>query len=803
MKPTSKPFLIPVLGLLLLAGAGAQVSATERAGLFSLVPQGDPAYTRLKALESDGLLAPGDSKGPLTRFEMAERIFKAETKFKEVVVAQADMDLPPPPPDAGAPLPPGDNAANTANTGNASDSLSPAESLPLWKDPKKVEEAEKNLQNLQEAYDFELKLVRDQKDDLDAKLSKAEADQFDLWRSVRGITEYPSVSIHGVGRAMGIGQQYFGTYTNSFFDNTGNRQAFGYLDLEPTGSVSKELRWKGIIRLGSSFLPKTSSPSLFNALGASESPEIGSSSTFYNDFLQLRWVEAKFNPEYMSVSLGDFYEAYSPFTLWGRDSEDLFYKPEPMARWESIAKYETFMDRQPELPFRGLRIGTALGWPDSKVLESASASGFVHMIRQGFNDGGGGWYMGSNIFTDLILAGKGTIKSKKWYAGGMSWQVSADAYGIILDEPLDSTQPGSPYGQFNTATWAHQYMIGSVAPTLRVGVGDDVYLGAQYEGAFASFQDDKRNTDSTISDYAMSFGPFFQFGDSKVSLTYLNVGPNYYSPLAQTRDVAPGNTLLVGPESLNFQPMSQFFLSSVPRAGAIFGYYDRTLDNVFPYGLATPNREGFGGEIDIKTLEKKSLRIRAAAYFLDEISGNFVVNSGGTGYTGLDTTAGGEVPKRNFVYFNLGPSIDIGPGAGLSTPFVIGTNVRFEETSSVAGTLDSLWVLGGVEAGLFPGWQVGGSFGTRSFSGSEMGIGGVPTARATYLFDNTDLGQYSVFTVNGYDNQLILSTTLETGRNTKVHFDYSFDWTNELPYDGPISGTLNNEFMELTYETEF
>lgn len=792
MKRISKLILIPILGSLILMGAAL---AEERAPLFSIIPQGDPSYMNLQVLEKDGLLSQGDSKGPLTRFEMAERIFKAEKNYKEIVVAQADMDLPPPPPDAGTPLPPGDNAANSATSNGGSETLSSSSSTPIWKDPKKVEEAEKNLKTLQEAYDLELKLVRDQKDDLESKVSKAESDQFDLWKSVKGITEYPSVSIHGVGRAFAYGDQYFGGSNFIKSPSYGSRSGLAYLDLEPTGSISKELRWSAIFRAETFFLP------------------VRQSDGTGTEGLAVRRINGEFNSDFMSASLGDFYESYTPLTLWNRDSMDLFYKPEPISRWESIQKYETFMDQQPSWPFRGLRMGTAIGWPDSNLLQSVSASAFVHMIRQGFNDAGGQWYFGPNLFTDLIVAGKGEVKSKKWYVGGTSWQLTTDAYGIVLDEPLDSTEPGSPYGKFNTATWAHQYLIGSVAPTLRIGVGGDTYFGFNYEGAFASYQDDKNNSNSIISDFALDMGTFLQFGDSKVKFTYLNNGPNFYSPLAQTRDDLPGLSFgapgqvffsaLYGPNLVNFPSQNQFFLTNVPRASAIFGFYDRTRDSTFPYGLATPNREGVGGEIDIETLEKKSLKIKAAAYFLDEISGNLVVNSSGTGYTGLDTTPGGQIPKRNFTYLNIGPSFDIGPSAGLSTPLEIGTNVRFEETSSAAGTLDSFWILGGVRAGLVPGWEVSGAFGARSFSGSDMGYKGLPIARYSYLFDNSDLGLYTPFTVNGYDDQYILSTTIETGRNAKLHFDYTLDWGNQIQYAGGIGGTLNNQYMELTYEIAF
>src|SRR5690349_11377824 len=84
-----------VLGLGLLLGTSVGLAATDP---FALVPSGDPTYGQLQQLEASGLLPEGASQGPLTRFEIAQRIFKADKKFKEIIVAQAD-DIPPPPPD--------------------------------------------------------------------------------------------------------------------------------------------------------------------------------------------------------------------------------------------------------------------------------------------------------------------------------------------------------------------------------------------------------------------------------------------------------------------------------------------------------------------------------------------------------------------------------------------------------------------------------------------------------------------------------------------------------------------------------
>ncbi len=787
---------IAALGVAAFLGAWGGACALTDSHVFDLVPAGDPTYAQLQQLEDTGLLPPGASQGPLTRFEVAQRVYGAQQKLKEILLAQADMELPPPPPEEGA------NASAQAPA--AGETAAPStEAGPLWKDPQKIAEAEKNIDSLQAAYDFELKLVRDQKADLEDQVSKAEAAQFDLWKSVNGLTEYPSMSIHGLGRMFANSQQYYGD-PNLDFPNAGDRYMLGYLDLEPTGSVGTQVRWSGIVRLGTFGLP-------IEGLDYNITVDTPSAT---QDFIALRRIEADFNPDFMSAKVGDFYEAYTPFTIWNRNDLDLYYVPEMMARGDETLKYESFFDQEPAWPFRGLEIGTALGWPDSDLLQSFQVSGFANMINNSFSEAEK-WYIDPDDFSGWIFAGQADLKSKKWYVDDTSWQLDLEEYEVYIWEPLDSEEPGSAYAPYNPSTWAHQYLISSFRPTLRVGLGDDVYAGLEYEGAFSSYVDNEQDPGgTTVSDYALNIQPFLQMGDSKISLHYLNVGPNFYTPLAQTRQdnysLTPSflpNTgyLSLAGGGLFEAPLNrtQFFLTSVPRPSGIFSYYDRTEDNTFPYGLATPNREGVGLDVDVETLQQKSLKIKGAAYLVQEISANIVVNDTATGFQILDPAPDGEAPMRKFTYVNFGPSFDLGPNIGLTTPLEAGINVRYEQTTSQVGTLTSSDILGGIRVGLFKEWQVAAAYGVRSANGSEEGIDGTTMAQASYEFDNTDLGSYQVFTVNGSEEDWMLSTTFRFDRNSSVDLDYDLAWGNDLPTVGQVAGTLHNQFIGLTYEIEF
>lgn len=796
-RSSAKRLLWPLsLGFFFAVAGGF---AAEAPNPFTVVPSNDPSYGELLQLETNGLLPAGASQGPLTRFEIAQRIFKAEKKYDEIVVAQ-DTDIPPPPSDNGtaAPAPASPAGTTPAPAAEAAPAPAPsAGSTAVWANPDKIAEMERNLKSLREAYDAELQLVKDQKADLEDQVAKTEAAQYDLWTKLQGINEWPEITWHGLGRMFGISQQYYGDSSAVSLSPPSDRFAWGYIDFMPEGVVSKGVRWEATVRYETG--TSTSSLSYNNSL----------------DTLFIRRAHIDFNPPWFSVTFGDFDESYTPLTLWNRNNLDLRYYPEMYSRFDDETKYETFLNNEPNWPFRGVRVGTDVLWPDSSALQEFKVSAMVDMIRNGFKDmATAGSYWGPYLFTDWILGGNGELKSKRWFMGGdLSLQLALNAYGVILTEPLNTDTPGSPYSQFNPATWAHHYQLGSLKPSLDVGLGGDFSFGGAVEGAVATYQDDEQDANKVLNDSSVLGGPYLRFGHSKVNFNYLYVGPNYFSPLAQTRQdaitvVTGGGQLFVGNTvgpGLMTAPLRTQFLTDVPRAGGIFSFYDRTQDNTFPYGLATPNRQGFGLDLDVKALEKNSLKLPASVYFVQEIGDNMVVNGVGTGFTPVDGTAAAPAPQRNFTYVNVGPSFNLGPYIGTGD-LEVGVNVRYEKTISAIGTLTSAWILGGVRAKFFPWWEASASFGSDNITGSEAGYGGSTLARYSYIFDNTDLGQYQVFNINGTNQSWRLSTTFKVNRNSSLYADYDLTWGTAVPYIGTppgTGGTLDNQYMGLTYEVEF
>src|SRR5581483_4828827 len=153
---------------------------------------------------------------------------------------------------------------------------------------------------------------------------------YDLRKRLKGIDQFPTIAVHGLGRAYELGTQHGGG-SGLTFGYDGLRYVFGFLDIQPEGTVSKEVKWNTIIRIGSNFLPATN-----------------------NWELVLRRVTMDFNPPWFSAKVGDFDEAYTPLMMWNRDTLDLAYKPEMWARFDDYDKYESFLNNEPYWPLRGL-----------------------------------------------------------------------------------------------------------------------------------------------------------------------------------------------------------------------------------------------------------------------------------------------------------------------------------------------------------------------------------------------------------------------------------------------------------------
>ena len=761
----------PTLVLLaLLAGSAALCRADE---LFAPVAAGDPTYRHLRKLEAIGLLEASDVKAPLTRFEVANDILKADRKYRELVVALAGDDIPAPPEDSATPLKanPGDSVAGAPAPSDQGEEAPVAEEVET-----PLAEAAAELHSLKEAYSSELDQVTKRLVALKAKTDDIEARQFDLRKVLKAVKSTAGIAIHGLGRTWAYSQKRTGDVPLGL-EPPETRDALGFLELRPEMVVGTQLKWDATFRITT-------------RLRAQDAAS-----------LTLRRLTMDFNPAWLSAQIGNFEESYTPLTLWNRDTSDLAFKPDAYRRWDDQNKYESYVNDEPDWLFRGLRVGTALDWPNSKVLDGAKFSVFAHMIRNGFNsDTGTSGYLGFHQYSSWILGGRGTLSSKEWWIGMRNLQLTLDGFGESLLQPLGTDTPGSTYDPQDPATWARRYLLGSVRPDLKLGLGGEWAVGARAEYAYSSFHDDVRDPLKTTEDYALIGGPYLKLAESTLQLNSLDVGPYYFAPLAQTRQSGV-TTELPSPIPSMYQGPNP--LDILSRAGGNFDFYNRTYDNTFPYGLATPNRKGFGADLDWTALEGQSFHLKGSAYAVKQITPDLVVNATQDAYVPVDDPTGNlGVPTRKFLYLNVGPSVDFGPLVGADRKIILGANGRMERTQSSLGTLDSRGALASLRIGVLPKWDLEGVCRYDDSKGRESGYNGQPIARYSYLFDDSDLGQYSVLDLRDLSRRWSISSAYHLGPQSDLFLD--FEWvTTETALNGVSSGRLHRQTLALNYEARF
>lgn len=601
-----------------------------------------------------------------------------------------------------------------------------------------------------EAVDSEKAAMKAELDSVRLGVEDAEQKQYTFLKRVERLANATGTRVNGSGWVLWRDGQSWGSRAGLPLSDRGFD---ALLDLDINGTVSKEVKYSGLFRLRSDLMP---------SLGSHR--------------LAIRRIHLDLNPNWFSAVIGDFDESYTPFTLQNRDAHDFSWEPTFLKRPWSYAKRERFVGSEPDLPLRGARVGTALMWPDSKVLDRFRISSFGHYARSNFDTVTAN-YNGSSVF----LYG---ARAEMIFRGGAALR----AYGILYDEPLWS-RPHPGYQYSVPATWQRAQRVGSVKPRYERRLVGRLTVGVEGEAAFSTLRADKREPYRNVSDYAMFGGPYLRWSAGTVRFNALEVGTDFRSPLAQTRQVDDRTGALLA------YPV----LTSLPEPGSTFAYYDRLKDNVFPYGWATPNRQGGGLELDLKFLEKGALKIRGAAYAVHEFLGNYVVTPDWLNVAPVDAPKSPTNPLRDFVYVNVGPRLDLKPLLGLKRGLEAACNVRGERTKSdVFGELKSDQIAAGVKVEALKGWWVepGGLWGT--FRGREAFLDG-QYARAPYRFDNADLGRYVAAEVDRKVTTLGCSSTVEAGTNSKFVLDASLTETK----DGGVDGRRVDRRTTFGYEVEF
>ncbi|HVM33078.1 MAG TPA: hypothetical protein VMU88_08090 [bacterium] len=516
---------------------------------------------------------------------------------------------------------------------------------------------------------------------------------------------------------------------------------------------------------------------------------------------QLRWISLTSYNDFGNILAGDFYKSYTPLTLWNYDVP-LYTMIEPTSfhRVRRDTEELVYMDQTPHWHLRGVQFDTGKDWAQDPVL-----SGFKYQLMSGLMNEPG-TTGGSAVFGS-------------YYAGS---QASLDLFQHILDLTAtgltlfdDSSSANVPYLASQPSTYPRSYEIASLTTQTTIPLADKADLMGSMENALSEYDDDYHNASRTFKDWALLAKGSLDVEGVHLSAKYLNNGPNFYSPGAQTNHYTPASgspgylSTNLGSEFSGLDSglpgyLNQFVFQNVSRP--FFAPYDRLSENFLPYGDASPNREGlilgFSAELGDKGWLKPQ-----GSYVVSgqEIQPNLVLNAAGTAAVPVD----GQTSPRTFGGYEGALTLDFAKAFALDhQTYDLQADYK-HQTDQLGGggnpfTVNSLILAGDFNLPLHfidsVVWSV--AFEQTQSTGSEEVSGGNPSTWASYPFylDSGAIGSYSLTALNLTRQTLAFGAMLPLGDKIDFRADYfltHFKWADVPAYD------RNDQILRFTYEAHF
>jgi hypothetical protein len=352
---------------------------------------------------------------------------------------------------------------------------------------------------------------------------------------------------------------------------------------------------------------------------------------------QLRWINLAGYSGAATFQGGDFYKSYTPFTLWNFNAPVYnFVDPSSSQRVRNDAEDLLYLDHGNDWKMRGFQGSVGQAWATSWDLSSYHLESMVGVMQDPGDN------IGSISFGNYFAGGQASL-------GFLQQNLFVGATGLLLWQ--DSASNQVPYLPGYPDNFAKQYQVGSFWSKASIPFDDKVKLTGGVECAYSQYNDDSSDPTKQFQDWALSAEGGIEVYGLKLSTKYLNVGPYFYSPGAQTNRYSPDQSA-VGYMTNNLTGLDDSavgLLNQSPFQGVnrpYFAPYDRTAENILPYGDSTPNRSvfllGLSGSIGQKgwIQPQASLVINA-----QEIQPNYVLNTLGTGILPVDSQSVSSVGR--------------------------------------------------------------------------------------------------------------------------------------------------------------
>jgi hypothetical protein len=508
---------------------------------------------------------------------------------------------------------------------------------------------------------------------------------------------------------------------------------------------------------------------------------------------EMRWISLNNVNEICRLTAGDFYDRYSPLTLWNPEVPVYtLLEPTSYERRRKEAEEILFLDHGNDWRLRGFR--AAASWPgeDPKSftrLEGQVMTGSLKSptdLRFGDYFAGTRWSLG--LFEDrLALAGNGLL---------------------IWNDPDSASVPYLP--NFSS-TYPRLYTIASGEGRFELPLATDVSLALEGEYAGSRYQDDLNQPGRTFEDWALRAEASLAVEKVRASVSFLNVGPYYYSPGAQTNRFSafPKNGYLstnANKDDMLNGYLNKFSLQSMDRPS--FAFYDRLSENILPYGDATPNRLVWsilvGGEFGEEGWIRPALSFIPAAR---EVQGNYVLNNSGNGAVAVENgTAAPNAVPRAFGGYEGAITLDL--SKVLQGAKTLRVGVDYKHQTSDVGSGDPLRVdtfLGAVDFTV----PVKGVLETLTWSAAYMRTlaggqeyvvttSGAPPTAAAYPFymETAALGTYSLQDFDVDRTTYSIGVQYPLSKTIQVRGDLFLD-----RFSRPVPA--ERDYWRISYEASF
>ncbi len=365
----------------------------------------------------------------------------------------------------------------------------------------------------------------------------------------------------------------------------------------------------------------------------------------------LRWISLSDYNEYCTLTAGDFFQHYTPLTLWN-NGIPVYTLIEPLSYYRNRKDVEELesLDHEPDWRLRGFQVSTEMGWPGDPFLSTLDFQAMAGPVKQATEYRFGDYYAGSHATLSFF--------NNNLEVGGV---------GLLIWDDPDSAD--TPYDPNDNLTWARQYQIGSLTGRLTIPLDEDFSLGGNLECAGSEFQDDINDPQRESQDWAVLGTGALNILGLHLTAKYYNIGPYFYSPGAQTNAFTPGSG---GSDYLATDDFGEDedligVLNTYPIQSAgepSFAPYDRMEENMLPYGDATPNREGVVGGWNLQVGDHGWLNsLGSFTVQMQEIEPNYVLNPTSTGVTAVD----GNSTARTFSGYEAGLVVDFAKAFDLNS----------------------------------------------------------------------------------------------------------------------------------------